>query len=162
MRDEDERRARRKAAGVDVAHQVVLKNGQPVVHVRPGLAVGEAVEEAAKAQALRLFALLAGRVLEVAKVLLAQLHLLLRAHDGAPREGAAHGGARLAGALVGGHVKMQRVRRAVGVKQRTHGAAGGARLLHAAWRQRDGGVGDDCVPVGVYIALRLCRGGGFG
>ena len=45
-----------------------LEDGHAVVHVRAGLAVGEAVEEAAEAQPLGLLLLLALRVLEVAKV----------------------------------------------------------------------------------------------
>lgn len=55
------------------------QGGAPVIHVRAALAVGKAIEEAAKAQAVRLLALLALRVLEVPKILLPQLHLLLHA-----------------------------------------------------------------------------------
>ena len=50
-------------AGVDVPYQVVLKDGHAVIHIRPALPVGEAVEEAPEAQPLGLLPLLALHVL---------------------------------------------------------------------------------------------------
>lgn len=51
----------------------------PVVHVSSTLAVWKAVKEPAILQALALLSSLQGRILEVAKILLPQLHLLLQA-----------------------------------------------------------------------------------
>ena len=53
--------------------------GMPVVHVSSTLAVWKAVKEPAILQALALLSSLQGRILEVAKILLPQLHLLLQA-----------------------------------------------------------------------------------
>jgi hypothetical protein len=70
VHDDDNGCVLTEEAGIDVTHQMVFEHREAVVHVRARFSVREAVEEAAKAQAFRFLAFLAGRVLEVAKVLL--------------------------------------------------------------------------------------------
>jgi hypothetical protein len=81
----------------------------PVVDVCAGLAVGEAVEEPPEAQALALLLRLANRVLEVAEVLLAQLHLLLDAMNALGRQLVCHLAVRLDGAAIGRGVEEEAV-----------------------------------------------------
>mmetsp|Transcript_23754 Transcript_23754/g.65916 ORF Transcript_23754/g.65916 Transcript_23754/m.65916 type:complete len:301 (+) Transcript_23754:1-903(+) len=74
--DDDNARVAVVPAGRQVAHQLVLKHLQPLAHVGARLPVGEAVEEAAVAEPLGLVLPQLLVVLEVPKVLLAELHLL--------------------------------------------------------------------------------------
>ena len=78
-----------------VAAQQVLKSSThtPIIYISARLAIRKSVKEAAKAEALALLLRLAHCVLEIAKILLPQLHLQRRrkrCHCGAMHENMCH------------------------------------------------------------------------
>mmetsp|Transcript_9436 Transcript_9436/g.25596 ORF Transcript_9436/g.25596 Transcript_9436/m.25596 type:complete len:247 (-) Transcript_9436:565-1305(-) len=107
MRHEHQRRVPGKSTGVDVADQVVLEQGHAVVHVCARLAVREPVEEPAESQSLGFFPLLTLGVLEVAKVLLPELHFFLDARDSRRAERLGHALVRLLAPQIGRRVEEQ-------------------------------------------------------
>mmetsp|Transcript_22592 Transcript_22592/g.69800 ORF Transcript_22592/g.69800 Transcript_22592/m.69800 type:complete len:301 (+) Transcript_22592:108-1010(+) len=145
------------APRVHIAYEVVLKDGEPVVHVCSALAVWESVIEAAELEALVLLAPLGAGVLEVSEVLLAQLHLFLRAHHLPPAEGHVHVLERLLAAAVWRKDEV-RARHALAgrfgvvVHDLHHVSARQLRLLAAALSERDLWVGNARVRRVVHVA----------
>ena len=76
VRDDDDVSVAREAPRVDVPHEVVFEESHPVVNIRSRFAVGEAVPEAAEAEALGLLPAFPLEFLKIPEILLAQLDLL--------------------------------------------------------------------------------------
>jgi hypothetical protein len=151
---------RLEPADVDVGAQRLAEAGDAVVDVGGGLAVGEAVEETAVAEAGLLLDAHLVAVLEVAEVLLPEARILPDAGDAARvLEGAADAAQRLQRAAVRGDVEVDLpvVGRLVGVggEEVPEAAAAVLGVLPAFGGEADARVGHARVRRLVHVALAL-------